>query len=242
MIVHDVIQGSQAWLNLRAGIPTASQFDRVITAKKGDRSSQMDAYANALVAERMMGRPLATPEMPWMKEGIDREPEAARFYAFSRDVELQTVGLCTTDDGKIGASPDRLVAGTNGLVEIKCPQAHTHIGYLLKNGPDEAYRVQLQGQLYVCEREWVDIISYYPGMPEAVVRVERDEEFIKKLETYLYELVDLVEERMARLKEEGYAPKQPEPEPDHQWLITDEDIEALATWSADAGKEGALKT
>lgn len=222
MIVHQVQQGSREWLALRAGMPTASQFHRVITPKKGERSGQFDGFVNDMVAERFMGRPLASADMPWMKEGSAREPEAAAYYAFTRDVELEVVGFCTTDDGKIGCSPDRVV-GDKGLVELKNPLAHTHVGYLLGAGPEETYRVQLQGQLFVCEREWVDIISYYPGMPEAVARVERDEPFIEKLKALLYEAVEQVEERMEQLKARGYEPKQEE-KVSGEW-ITEKDIE-----------------
>ncbi len=233
MIVHQVAQGSAEWLALRAGIPTASQFHRVITPKKAERSGQFDDFVNDLVAERFMGRPLATADMPWMREGSEREPESAAYYSFVRGVELETVGLITTDDGKIGASPDRVVTGTRGLLELKNPKAHTHIGYLLGAGPDESYRVQLQGQLFVCECEWVDIMSYYPGMPEAVVRVARDEEFIKKLSALLYEAVEQVEARMAKLKADGYEPRVEEPEA--QW-ITDADIAELESWSSIQGE------
>lgn len=230
MIVHQCQQGSREWLALRAGIPTASQFHRVITPKRGDRSGQFDDYVNDMVAERFMGRPLATADMPWMKEGSAREPESAAYYEFTRDVTLETVGFITTDDGKIGCSPDRLI-GSDGMLELKNPKAHTHVGYLLGAGPDESYRVQLQGQLFVCEREWVDIMSYYPGMPEAVVRVGRDEKFIEKLSALLYEAVAEVERRMEELKARGCVPReeQIEAEADERWFITDADIEALTS-------------
>lgn len=237
MIVHEVVQGSAEWLKLRAGIPTASQFHRVITPKKGEPSAQAEGLICDLVAERFMGRPLASAEMPWMKEGLEREPKAAEYYEIVNDVKLLPVGLCTTDDGKIGASPDRLIEGVDdGLVEIKCPQVQTHIGYMLGKGPDETYRVQLQGQLLVTEREWVDIISYYPGLPHVTVRVHRDEEFIGKLRKLLYDVIEQVDKRMEELKARGYEPRQEEEEPGAQWLITDEDIAALDGWF-DAGKE-----
>lgn len=226
MIVHQVQQGSREWLALRAGIPTASQFHRIITPKKAERSGQFDDFVNDLVAERFMGRPLAGADMPWMKDGTAREPESAAYYSFIRDIELETVGLITTDDGKMGASPDRMV-GTDGLLELKNPKAHTHIGYLLGAGPDETYKVQLQGQLLIAERDWVDIMSYCPGLPEVIVRVGRDEPFIDKLKALLYEVVAEVEARMEKLKAAGHEPKREEPPA--QW-ITDADIEALASW------------
>lgn len=209
MKVIECAQGSPEWRRARAGIPTASQFHRVITPKRGERSAQMEDFINDLVAERFTGYPLATPEMPWMAEGTAREPEAAAYYELTQGVELEVVGLCTTDDGKIGASPDRLV-GDNGLLELKNPKVSTHIGYLLGAGPDESYKCQLLGQLYVCEREWVDICSYCPGLPEVIVRVERDEKFIEKMAALLYEVVEQVESRMENLRARGYEAKREE--------------------------------
>lgn len=229
MIVHDVIQGSPQWLALRAGMPTASQFHKVITPKKGDRSAQMMGYCYSLVAERILGRPLATPEMPWMTEGTDRGPEAAAYYEMATGVEVQRVGFITNDDGTIGCSPDRLAG--DGLLELKCPQVHTHIGYLLGEGPADDYRVQLQGQLYVSEKPWVDICSYYPGLPERVIRVGRDEQFIAKLSAILVELVEHIDWCMRKLAALGCEPKPPlsvvtQEIPD--WLgVSQEDVDAI---------------
>lgn len=229
MIVHNVAQGSPEWLYLRAGMPTASQFDRIITPKTQKRSAQFEAYAHTLVAERFLGRPVATPEMPWMKEGSDREPEAAAYYEMVTGTELQLVGFITNDTGTIGCSPDR-IAG-DGLLELKCPQIHTHMGYLLGEGPDDAYRVQLQGQLYVAEREWVDICSYYPSLPERVIRVNRDDAFIVKLSILLDELVEYIAECMDKLKAQGYEPRlQPLASIDEipDWLgVSEADVDAI---------------
>jgi hypothetical protein len=229
MIVHKVVQGSQDWLRLRSGIPTASCFDRVITPKRGERSGQFETYANELVAERVMGRPLATADMPWMREGIEREPEAAAYYELVRGEPLDVVGFVTTDDGKFGCSPDRLCG--DGLVEIKCPRPATHIGYLLDAGPDDAYRVQLQGQLLVTERPWVDIISYYPGLPETIVRVVRDEPFIEKLRVLLDDLSNLIEFRCDQLRARGYQFPSPAIEDRRGW-ITEEDVDAILSRGA----------
>ena len=43
IVVDDVEQGTQAWIELRLGIPTASQFSRIVTPS-GKSSSSRDAY------------------------------------------------------------------------------------------------------------------------------------------------------------------------------------------------------
>ena len=179
MIVHDVEQGSEAWLKLRLGIPTASDFHKIVTPT-GKLSAQSKAYANRLIAESLLGYPLDSLDgLPCIERGKDLEAEAVRLYEFTTGNTADVVGFCTTDDGQIGASPDRLV-GECGQLEIKCPSPQTHVGYL-RDGIDTAYMPQIQGQMAVTGRKWCDFFSYHPSMPPVRVRVERDETYIEKL-------------------------------------------------------------
>ncbi len=179
MIIHDVVQGTTEWLAVRAGIPTASCFDRIIT-KSGKPSSQAEKYMHRLLAERIMGHPVAEFTSAYMERGSALEAEAVAYYEGIREVETVKVGFITNDERTIGASPDRL-SGENGLLEIKCPAEHTHVGYLITHAVDHEYYPQIQGQLWVTGRQWVDIQSYHPEMPPALIRVGRDEDFIAKL-------------------------------------------------------------
>lgn len=202
MIVHDVIQGSTEWLNLRSGIPTASEFDKIITPG-GKPSKSAEPYRFALLAERMMGHPRIEFMSRWMDRGSQMEAEAISFYEFQRDVETVKVGFVTNDEGTIGASPDRFV-GDNGLLEIKVPSESTHVSYLLKKAVDSAYYPQVQGQLWIAEREFVDILSYHPEMPPALIRVERDDDFIADLRAAVLAFTDVLEEQFSYLVERGW--------------------------------------
>ena len=172
MIVHNVKQGEEDWLYLRLGIPTASCFDEILTPKELSLSKSSKKYMHRLLAEWMYGAPIEAPKpSPWMERGTQLEPEAIRYYEMDRDVETTEVGFVTTDDGMIGASPDRLV-GDDGVLEQKCPSLEFHVGYLLDpQSLVDQYRLQVQGQLWVCQREWADIQSYYPGFPSVIIRV-----------------------------------------------------------------------
>lgn len=187
MIVHDVVQGTEAWLMLRLGIPTASRFDTILTAKTRKYSASARTYINELVAEWIMGEPIYRPTNFAMERGTDLEPHAANWYAFEHDVEVVEVGFVTNDDGTVGASPDRLV-GTAGLLEIKCPLEAGHVANLL--GDEIAKPTQVQGQLWVAEREWCDTVSYHPAMPQAVVRIYRDEDYIADLATAMDQFLE----------------------------------------------------
>jgi hypothetical protein len=72
--------------------------------------------------------------------------------------------------------------GDDGGLEIKVPAAKQHVAYL--RNPESlylAYRMQVQGGLWVCERKWWDILSYNPAIAAVVQRVIRDEPLIEKL-------------------------------------------------------------
>src|SRR5262249_7925399 len=110
--------------------------------------------------------------------------EAADWYEFDQDVTVRRVGLITDDDHTVGCSPDRLV-GDEGLLEIKAPLPHTQVEYWISGEVHERFRPQLQGQLYVSQRSWVDILCWHDVLPKVVMRVEPDQEFIATLDREL---------------------------------------------------------
>src|SRR3990167_6408597 len=180
MKIHDCIQGTSEWLHLRAGIPTASCFDQILTPG-GKPSKSAERYMLTLLAERLMGHPVTEYMSMWMQRGNQAEAEAVQFYELQRDADTIPAGFITNDEGTIGASPDRLV-GDDGLLEIKVPSEYIHMSYLMKTGSHyEAYKVQVQGQLWVTGRQWVDVLSWHPELPPALVRIEPDVKFIELL-------------------------------------------------------------
>lgn len=192
MIVYECRQGTPEWINLRLGVPTASSFDRIVTPT-GKPSSQGEKYRFDLLAERMAGHSFDDFKSSWMERGNELEGDARNFYELQRDCSTQAVGFISNDAATWGASPDSLV-DERGLMEIKCPKPGTHVSYLLKAGsPYEEYRVQVQAQLWIAERDWCDVVSYNPEMPMALMRIERDDEFISKLAPLVKEFSEKLE-------------------------------------------------
>lgn len=181
MLVLKIEQGSEAWARARLGIPTASNFKRIITAA-GAPSGSAAQYTRALVAEWQTGERREVKSSEWMRRGIEMEPEARSFYASQTGTAVAQVGLVYRDETRlIAASPDGLV-GEDGLLEIKCPKPTTHEAYLRTGKIPPAYIPQVQGQLWVTNRKWCDFFSYHPDFThQLLVRVQRDERYIKKL-------------------------------------------------------------
>ena len=69
---------------------------------------------------------------------------------------------------------------------------------------DDDYRAQIQGQLWVCERQWVDFMPFHPELPPMdPVRVFRDDAFIGKLSAAVEEFSRRLEETIGKLRAEG---------------------------------------
>lgn len=203
-----MVQGSDLWIKCRLGIPSASCFDKIITPT-GKESEQADGYMMKLLAEIITGKPTDFEQTEWMIRGNEMEEEAMNFYSFQNDVELEKVGFITNDEGTMGCSPDRLL-GEDGLVECKNPAPHTHVRYILTGKLDSKYKPQLQGQLYIAEREFVDIISYQPDMASIVIRNYRDEGYISTMKSLLDKFVDTMAHKKQALMEKGYLTNQGE--------------------------------
>ena len=205
MIIHNVEQGSEQWLKLRLGIPTASEFHRIVTPARGDMSKQSRGYAHQLVAEILLGEPCGTniENMEWVARGRLLEPIAVQQYEFTTDAETKLVGFITTDDGRIGASPDRLIVGERGGLEIKACAPGTHMGYMLDGVPD-TYRPQVQGQCAVAELAWVDLYAFHPDLPPVTIRTYRDDAYIAKMDAALREFLDIRDQMLVKARASGF--------------------------------------
>jgi YqaJ-like viral recombinase domain len=197
-IFHDVAQYSEAYDRLKLGIPTSSHFHKIITPQ-GKPSKQWREYACLLIAERILQRKIEFYHSPAMERGLIVEGDAADWYEFDQDVTVQKVGFITDDAHKVGCSPDRLV-GEDGLLEIKAPLPHTQVEYWLSGEVSERFRPQLQGQLYISQRSWVDILCWHDVLPKVVMRVEPDEEFIKALDRELRSFNQFIECVMEKIR------------------------------------------
>jgi len=205
MRVIDCLQGTTEWLAARAGIPTASCFDKIVTPKTGKPSASAEKYLHRLLAEKIMGRPIVEAAVTsWMSRGTELEAEAVAYYETKRERDTVRVGFLTNDAGTIGASPDRLV-GDVGLLEIKCPSEAVHVGYLLGGTIEQEHVLQTQGQLWIAEdREWLDLCAYHPEMPPCIVRVERNEKIIAMLADHVGAFAEALAEATRKARASGW--------------------------------------
>jgi len=179
MRIIDCEQGSDAWLSARLGVPSASQFSKIVTGK-GGKSTQVEAYINQLVAEELTGETTFVYVNEHMKRGTELEPDARELYEALTGNTVQEVGFCLHDTVNAGCSPDGLV-GDDGGLEIKCPAPATHVEWVKAGVMPSKHLQQIMGCLWVTGRSWWDFMSYHQTMKPLIVRVERDEEYIAAL-------------------------------------------------------------
>ena len=173
--VFDIDQGGDEWFQARLGIPTASRFATVMAKGEGKTRSE---YMRKLAGEILTGEPAESYTNAHMERGRVMEDEARDLYAFVHDADIQRVGFIK--NGSKGASPDSLV-GADGGIEIKTALPHIQIERLIRNDLPPEHRAQVQGNIWIAEREWWDFVSYWPKLPLLRVRVPRDDTYIKTM-------------------------------------------------------------
>jgi len=200
MIIIDYIeQGSDAWFVEKAGKPSASNFDKIITTT-GKHSKQAEGYMYQLAAELLLGRMEEGYQSAAMEEGNRREEESRALCELFFGAEIQQVGVVYKNEQRnVLCSPDGIINGEEGL-ELKNPLAKTHIEYMIKNKVPTKYFQQLQGSLWVCGFKTYHFCSYYPGLPLFHITVKRDDAFISKLEAEMVKFLRNLNEIYEKLK------------------------------------------
>lgn len=200
MKIHPAPQGSLEWMQARAGIPTASEMDNLLTPEFKIRTGEMPkTYLATKLAEWWTGSPMPSFNASLdMEFGQILEKEAVPTWEFEKGQSVQRVGLCLTDDEKVGCSPDGLLGEDSGI-EIKCLAMNTHTKLLLGGGLPKDYAVQVHGCLYVTGRpHWV-FFAYRRGFPHLIVDIERNEEIQEKIGEALSEFLANMAEAQQKL-------------------------------------------
>jgi hypothetical protein len=196
MIILDHIQGSPEWHASRAGIPSASCFDKIITTS-GKLSKERQGYLYELAGQRISGEVEEGYKNHHMVRGNRIEGEARDTLAFLLGEEIVQVGFCLADDMSYGASPDGMIVGRAG-VEIKCKAFKAHYEMVKAGVLPTDHFTQIQGGLAVSDLEFWIFFAYFPKARPLVLKVKRNEAFITRLKT---EIVMFNQELDAMVKE-----------------------------------------
>ena len=199
-IIDNIKQGTPEWDDLRRCIITASKIEVLSVAGKCKETgfgAGALTYMNELMGERITG----LTDKSWggnghTERGNDLEPFVVDLYADRAEVTVRHVGIILNQG--CGYSPDGLCNET-GAVEIKTKKAALQCKVILDGVvPYEHYHQCMSG-LWLSEREWIDFVSYSPGMPLFIKRLHRDEEQIRKYAAQVEKFYWHMEKRMQKI-------------------------------------------
>ena len=195
-------QRSSAWFAARLGIPTASNFDCILTATgKPTSNAARQTYKMKLLAERMTGQMSENYVTQAMQVGIDNEPRAKAWYQLESGLPMKEVGFVSLDTGNgiCGCSPDGM-ANDRG-VEIKCPPPHTLVGQLLADVPPADYILQCQAGMWICGVTRWDLVlfSVASGIPSKIWPLAADEKLFSFFDAFVPAFCAELDEAEAKL-------------------------------------------
>ncbi|KAK9060194.1 hypothetical protein SSX86_020898 [Deinandra increscens subsp. villosa] len=182
-------QRSEEWFALRRDRLTTSSFSTALGFWKGRRRYEL-WHEKVFVSDiGSMIIPAAIRAMEW---GVSNESKAIENYKNITGREVSLLGFATHSQNEfdwIGASPDGLLGRfpNLGILEVKCP--------FNKGKPELAlpwtsmpyyYMPQVQGQMEVLNRDWVDLYCWTLN-GSTIFRVRRDRGYWKLIHGILRE-------------------------------------------------------
>ncbi len=201
ILIHECEQGSPEWFARRMGIPTASEFSTLMASGKGGGESKTRAtYMRKLAGEVLTGELAESYSNGHMERGKAMEDEARAMYALEYNADPIRVGFVTNFNA--GCSPDSFIGDRGGL-EIKTALPHIQIERLERNDLPPEHRAQVQGSIWICERDYWDFVSYWPKLPLLRVRVQRDNGYIATIKGAVDKFNDELAELVERIRRYG---------------------------------------
>ncbi|XP_030459980.1 uncharacterized protein LOC115680312 [Syzygium oleosum] len=174
-IPSDAPQRSEEWFSLRKDKLTTSTFSTALGFWKGTRRFEL-WKEKVFAPEMQIPEPSKMCAMEW---GVLNEAAAIDRYKSITGREVSLLGFATHSEERfewLGASPDGLLGCFlgGGILEVKCPYN--------KGKPEVAlpwttmpfyYMPQVQGQMEIMDRDWVDLYCWTPN-GSTILHVCRD--------------------------------------------------------------------
>jgi len=178
MIIHNMDQRSDEWFEIRKKKMTASHGQEIGNCGKG-----LTTYIRKIMYEYFSSAERESFGNKHTERGTQLEPEARFIYEMETGCKVEEVGFIEHSEF-VGCSPDGLI-GTDGMIEIKCPDDKGYLDLLLDEKPESKYIWQMQMQMLVSERQWCDFMAYNPNFKQSkfIKRYFLDAEKYAKLRT-----------------------------------------------------------
>ena len=201
MQIIKVEQKSDEWFALRNKYPlTASEAQAI-----GNQGKGLETLVWEKLAERYSNGDKERYTNKDLDRGIELEPLARDMYELQTGNKVHEVGFVINE--KIssvgGVSPDGIVTGQNGGVEIKCFEDKKHFKNIVNGLEIESqYIWQMQMQMLFTGWEFVDFVTYNPNFKQSLLvkRVLPDKEMQEKIREGLKKGEELIKEIENKIK------------------------------------------
>lgn len=174
LIPADAPQRSEEWFALRKDKLTTSTFSTALGFWKGDR--RVELWHEKVFAWESKIAEASKNAMQW---GVLNEEAAIYRYKSITGREVGSLGFALHANEQfhwLGASPDGILDcfPDGGILEVKCPynKGKPEIGLPWSKVP-YYYMPQLQGQMEIMDRDWVDLYCWTPN-GSTIFRVHRE--------------------------------------------------------------------
>lgn len=194
-----VRQKSKQWFRDRIGKFTASTFgDCMGSGRTKDSEFTLTGLSliREKVTERLTGqrKTISGEALEWGTAHEGMAIEAYEELTSNSVIEAPFVEVKGYEKWA-GGSPDGFIENSNGIIEVKCPFISSNHAEALIEGKiptkvHNKYYTQIQFNIMATDADFCDFISFDPRMKNrldkvCIVRIGRDEEYIKKIKERL---------------------------------------------------------
>lgn len=213
MRILDCEQYSAEWWAARAGVPTASEAERILTAS-GKPSASQPVYMGELIDDLVRPRQEREEEErrfdnSHTRRGREHEPKARAWHSLVTGFDTIEVGMIFRDDGLVGCSPDALIVDKDGKPigggEFKAPEGKKHAYWMVEGKLPDEFKQQVHFSLVVSGLPFWDFVSFCPGYKPFRIRVTPDDytakmaaeidAFVIKLQVAKEKFIDYINQR-----------------------------------------------
>jgi len=184
-------QGTEEWAAERIGMVTGSPIAALFTTGKGlTRATYREHLRVEILTGQRSKASFTNSKTEW---GHEQEPAARMAYEIASGRDVKKHGFIKLNNMNVGCSLDGSVDDMAGIVEIKCPDSHTHFSYIVANEVPKEYVPQVNHNLWVTGAKFCDFISFDPRAPEGlqllIVHYVPDESVIKAHEAAVFQFL-----------------------------------------------------
>jgi len=169
LIISTHEQGTPEWFADRLGKATGSSASAIVAKArtKGAESETRKKYRYQLALESITGGQVIEHfSNRHTERGNELEQFARMAYEVRTGEMVEEAGFCYQESQNFGCSVDGFIGDKKGIIEIKCPLALIHMGYIQDNCVPSDYLPQVLHNILTTGAEFCDFVSYNEMMPE----------------------------------------------------------------------------